>query len=255
MPLHISDRRERALVATADRALAGLAAIAKPFRRRQRTRTPKRILVLRLERIGDLLMTLPALADLRAFAPAAEIDLVVGSWNADLARAIDPVTRVVRLDAAWLAREAEGRGVLSLIAAARRLRDTDYDLAVNFEPDIRGNVVLAASGARWIAGYRSGGGGPLLDLALDFDTASHSSDNARRLVSAIFDPGRTTSDAGRAVRGPRKRVAVISRRGTAVDRNPRERWPFDQAMAGRALCRGWAPTRRTCGRDDPVDWC
>jgi ADP-heptose:LPS heptosyltransferase len=187
MPLHISDRRERALVATADQMLAALTAIASPFRRRQRSRAPKRILVLRLERIGDLLMTLPALADLRALAPSAEIDLVVGSWNADLARAIDPVTRVDCLDAAWLARDLEGRGVLSLFAAARQWRGTHYDLAINFEPDIRGNLMLASSGAGWTAGYRSGGGGPLLDVALDFDTHAHTSDNARRLVAEIFE--------------------------------------------------------------------
>lgn len=186
MPLHISDRRERALVATADRIFAALTALAKPFRRRQPSRTPTRILVLRLERIGDLLMTLPALADLRAFAPGAEIDLVVGSWNADLARAIDPVTRVMCLDASWLAREVEGRGVLSLIAAARQLRGTHYNLAINFEPDIRGNLMIAASGAEWTAGYSSGGGGPLLDVALDCDTSAHTSDNARRLVATIF---------------------------------------------------------------------
>src|SRR3954468_6997291 len=120
MPLHISDRRERALVAAADRAFAALTAIARPFGRRQPPRAPKRILVLRLERIGDLLMTLPALADLRAFVPAATIDLVVGSWNGDLARAIDPVTQVQCVDAAWLARDSAGRGVPSLIAAARR---------------------------------------------------------------------------------------------------------------------------------------
>jgi ADP-heptose:LPS heptosyltransferase len=187
MTLHISDRRERTLVATADHALAGLAALARPFRRRQQPRAPKRILVVRLERIGDLLMTLPALADLRAFAPDAEIDLVVGSWNADLARAIDPVTRVQCLDASWLAREREGRGVLSLVAAARRWRSTPYDLAINFEPDVRGNLMLGASGAAWTAGYRSGGGGPLLDVAVDFDTRAHTTDNARRLVAAIFD--------------------------------------------------------------------
>lgn len=187
MTLHISDRRERALVATADRALAAVTAIAKPFRRRQRSHAPKRILVLRLERIGDLLMTLPALADLRAFAPAAEIDLVVGSWNGDLARAIDPVTRVMCLDASWLSREVEGRGALSLISAARRLRSNHYDLGINFEPDIRGNLILASSGARWTAGYRSGGGGPLLDVALDFDTTAHTTDNARGLIAAIFE--------------------------------------------------------------------
>jgi ADP-heptose:LPS heptosyltransferase len=187
MPLHISDRRERALVAAADQALAAVTAIGRRFGRRQPPRTPKRILVLRLERIGDLLMTLPALADLRAFAAGAEIDLVVGSWNGDLARAIDPVTRVQCLDAAWLTRESEGQGVLSLIAAARRWRGTHYDLAINFEPDIRGNLMLAACGAAWTAGYRSGGGGPLLDGALDYDTTAHTSDNARRLVATIFD--------------------------------------------------------------------
>ena len=187
MPLHISDRRERALVATADQMLAALTAIAGPFRRRQRPRRPKRILVLRLERIGDLLMTLPALADLRALAPGAEIDLVVGSWNADLARAIDPVSRVMSLDASWLAREVEGRGVFSLVAAARQWRGCHYDLAINFEPDIRGNLMLASSGAQWTAGYRSGGGGPLLDVAVDFDTNAHTSDNARNLVAAIFE--------------------------------------------------------------------
>src|SRR6185503_11905261 len=96
--LHIYDRRERALVTTADRVLATAAAVARPFRRRHAPRAPRRILLLRLERIGDLLMTLPAIADVRARAPDAEIDLIVGSWNADIARVIDPVTRVQTLD-------------------------------------------------------------------------------------------------------------------------------------------------------------
>jgi ADP-heptose:LPS heptosyltransferase len=188
-PLHISDRRERALGATADRVIAGAAAIARPFRGRRPAPSPKRILILRLERIGDLLMTLPAIADVRALAPDAEIDLVVGSWNADLARALDPVMRVLSLDAAWLAREGHGLSLPSLIRAARHWRDVPYDLGLNFEPDVRSNVLLAASGAWWIAGYRSGGGGALLDVALDYDRAAHTSDNARRLVSTVF--GRT----------------------------------------------------------------
>src|SRR3954468_7697732 len=128
MSLHISDRREGAAVATADALLR----LVRLLRRRGRrfTDSPKRILLLRLERIGDLLMTLPAIADIRALAPEAEIDLVVGSWNADLARAIGPVARVLPLDAAWLAREGAGLGLLSLIRAARRWRGVAYDLAI-----------------------------------------------------------------------------------------------------------------------------
>ena len=42
---------------------------------------PKRILLMRLERVGDLLMVLESIAMVRALAPQAQIDLVVGSWN------------------------------------------------------------------------------------------------------------------------------------------------------------------------------
>lgn len=187
MALHIPDRRERLLVSIADHALTAASAVARPFRVRRRPAAPKRILVLRLERIGDLLMTLPALADLQSFAPGAEIDLVVGSWNVDMARAIVPVSHVIPLDAVWLSRDGKGRGVPSLLRSARGWRATNYDLAMNFEPDIRGNLITAASGAAWTAGYRSGGGGAALDLALDFDPRRHTTDNARQLVAAVFN--------------------------------------------------------------------
>ena len=48
---------------------------------------PRRILLLRLERVGDLVMVLEAIAMVRAMAPGAAIDLVVGSWNRSLADA------------------------------------------------------------------------------------------------------------------------------------------------------------------------
>jgi ADP-heptose:LPS heptosyltransferase len=184
--LQISDRRERALVAAADRALSVAAALGRPLRRRRRPATPARILLLRIERIGDLLMALPAVADVRSLAPLAEIDLVVGSWNADLARAITGITRVEIVDAHWLARDRRGLGLSALLGSARAWRRRRYDLAVNFEPDVRSNLLLAAAGAGWTAGYRSGGGGPLLDVALDYDTATHTTANARRLVESVF---------------------------------------------------------------------
>ena len=245
MTLHIADRRERALVATADRILGAVSAMAHPFRRRERPAALKRILVLRLERIGDLLMTLPALADLRTLAAGAEIDLIVGSWNADLARAIDPVTRTLPLDAAWLARERQGDTLPSLIGAARRWRHARYDLAINFEPDIRSNLILAASGAAWTAGYRSGGGGSLLDVAIDYDQRAHTSDNARRLVSTLFQapvpedvspalvvPSESHQNASRLLRdtdGPL--IGIHASGGRAIKQWPPERF----AEVGRRL--------------------
>jgi len=194
--LQIRNPRERALVAAADGVMAAGAALARLFPRTRASSLPERILLLRLERIGDLLMVLPAIADVRVLAPRAIIDLVVGSWNRDLASAIPSVTSVKTLDVAWLAREGRGSALPALLMAARQWRRPRYDLAINFEPDVRSNLLIAASGARATTGYRSGGGGPLLDVALDYDIRAHTTDNARRLVAAAF--GRTaahTADA------------------------------------------------------------
>jgi ADP-heptose:LPS heptosyltransferase len=201
--LTIYDRRERALVATAD-ALLWPVALRRAFRSRD-TAAPQKILCFRLERIGDLLMTGPALAELRALLPGASIDLVVGSWNRDVAAAMPGVDRVETLDAEWLARPPSpppsrlqrfgetGLSPLGLAMQAARWRSRRYDLAINFEPDIRTNLAIAAAGARRTVGFASGGGGALLDVALDYDPTAHTADNARRLVHVA---------AGRAPEGP-----------------------------------------------------
>jgi ADP-heptose:LPS heptosyltransferase len=185
--LQIPDFRERTLVRTADAGLTVLSPVARALRGRGRSSAPRRILLLRLERIGDLVMTLEAITAVRTLAPAATIDLVVGSWNAALAQAIPGVNAVDTLDASWLAREGTGTGLRGLLATAWTWRSRAYDLAINFEPDIRSNLVAAASGAARVAGWRSGGGGPLLDVALDYDVTAHTAVNAIRLVEHVFE--------------------------------------------------------------------
>jgi len=193
--LQIPDLGERTLVRAADAVLAVASTILKPFTRRNAELDLRRILLLRLERIGDLVMALEAIRDVRALAPAAQIDLAVGSWNAALAAAIPSIDRVETLDARWLAREGEGLGMPGLLRAARGWRTRSYDLAINFEPDVRSNLVAAAAGAVRTAGWASGGGGPVLDLALDYDPTTHTAANARRLVERVF--GRTPPELAR----------------------------------------------------------
>jgi len=192
--LTITDRRDRALVRLADALLAG-AALARSGH--VRPASPRRVVCLRLERIGDLLMTIPAIVDLKEAFPSASIDPVVGHWNREVSSVIPGIDRIETLDASWLSRDTGGRGTMSLVREARRWRSRRYDLAINFEPDIRGNLVMAAIGAAWTAGFVSGGGSALLDTALDYDTAVHTSDNARALVRAIASVAPSEERAGR----------------------------------------------------------
>jgi len=181
--LQIYSPRERRLVAMADAALTPLGW----FRRRPPAATNiTRVLLLRLERIGDLLMTLDAMAAARAAWPAATIDLAVGSWNRDLATLIPGIGTVHTIDVPWLAREGTGESWSAMVAKARGWRGT-YDVVVNFEPDIRSNFLAWQTGAPRRAGYWTGGGGSFLTDALEFDPASHVSDNSLRLIRVASD--------------------------------------------------------------------
>lgn len=180
--LLIHDRHERALVGVTDLLLSVIAPIVRRRSPRPEPATPQRILLLRLERIGDLLMTLDAIAMVRARAPQAEIDLTVGSWNAPLAELLPHVNRVEVMDAPWLARGGTGSGWAPLWARTRGWRSRSYDLAINFEGDIRSNILLGLSGATRRVGFAIKGGGALLSSHGEYHAAAHTSVNAESLV-------------------------------------------------------------------------
>jgi lipopolysaccharide heptosyltransferase II len=182
--LDITTTSERWAVGLAD---AALTVLAWPLKRRPRQARPQRILLLRLERIGDLLMSLGAIRAVRAQAPEATIDLVVGSWNEAIARLIAEVDSVEIADAAWLARGGGGESAASLARRAAGWRGRRYDLAINFEGDIRSHGLLALSGATRRVGFAHAGGGPLLTDVVAFDGGRHVADNGLALVERAFD--------------------------------------------------------------------
>ena len=185
--LQIDNRFERRFVGAVDLVLAPWAAI-NAWRQpaADDELPPKRVLLFRLERIGDLLMTLGAINAIRARLLDAELRLVVGSWNAPLAHCMPAVDAVETFDVPWLCREQPGSTLRAATAQSAAWRGQGYDLAINFEPDIRSNALVAASGARRRIGYASGGGGGFLTDSLDYDRTIHSAANAQRLVDRIL---------------------------------------------------------------------
>ncbi len=175
------------LVGLADVGLAAAKLVGWPRTARDASaEAPRRVLLLRLERVGDLVMVLEAIAMVRAMAPSAAIDLVVGSWNRSLAGLI-PGVHVETLDVPWMSREGRGLSWPALVRRARTWRHNHYDLAINFEPDIRSNLLLALTGSPRRVGFVSGGGGAVLTDAIAPDPRRHIADNARVLVERAFE--------------------------------------------------------------------
>lgn len=185
--LQLNDWRERWAVRLADGALAAAAPLVARRPRQPRDADRPAVLLLRLERVGDLLMTLDAIAAVRALRPLARIDLVVGGWNEPLARMIPGIDRVETLSAAWLARGAASETMSGLVARAWSWRSRSYDVGINFEGDIRSNTLLGLSAAARRVGFPMAGGGGMLTDALPFDTSVHTRSSSLRLVERAFD--------------------------------------------------------------------
>lgn len=145
------------------------ARMVAPFLARPADRPPAEILLLRLDRIGDVLMSLPAIHALREALPAAKIRLAVGEWSREIA--VDaPVDEVLVWSAPWVGRRDEGAASLAaLFQAARSRRAMRPDLAIDLQGDSRAMWLMAASGARARVGYANTGSAGLLTTVADLN--------------------------------------------------------------------------------------
>jgi heptosyltransferase-1 len=108
----------------------------------------RRILIVKLTALGDILHALPAVTYLRGHAPSAEIHWAVDARFADLLKGAPGIARVVPLpikewrDRAWS--PAAWKGAFGAVTLLRRER---YDVAFDIQGNIKSGVVTCLSGA------------------------------------------------------------------------------------------------------------
>ncbi|MBI4536543.1 MAG: glycosyltransferase family 9 protein [candidate division NC10 bacterium] len=143
-----------------DSYLVTRAALLAPLALRRRRASPptelRRVLVLRLDRIGDLVLSTPFLGNLRTFYPTARIVLAARPFAAELLSATGLVDEIVPLEPG---REVE---------TAAALAGEPFDLGIDMHCDyiLRPALVLRRVRARFTVGFDIGGRGHLFDLAV-----------------------------------------------------------------------------------------
>jgi heptosyltransferase I len=111
------------------------------------------ILIVKTSAIGDVIHTLPSLWSLRAHFPDAHITWLVEESAADLLAGHPALNRVLVVSRnTWVDDLRTGRpyrALHGLVQFVRRLRDTHYDLVIDFQGLIKSALwVLLARGAR-----------------------------------------------------------------------------------------------------------
>ena len=129
------------------------------------------ILLLKLDHLGDFIMSLPAIRAVRGHFPAAYITLAVGTWNETLAIETGLADKVVPFDAFSRNPVEEGHpDVAARAEAFAALFSDSYDLAIDLRTFTDTRPLLARVNATHRAGIGSRALWPCLDIALPIDT-------------------------------------------------------------------------------------
>ena len=210
-------------------------------------RPPRRILLLRPDHIGDVLLTAPAVALLRASLPAAHLTYIVGPWSLAVARHGPPVDSLRTLRYPGFTRRPGQHAIapyLLLAQEAARLRREAYDLAVIFRPDHWWGALLAlAAGIPVRVGGATPETRPLL-THLRATSGTHAVEQARSLARLALDtinatpvepgdPGvfRVTPQASDAADNLWRRLSLSEHRVVAIHPSagaPLKSWPVER---------------------------
>src|SRR4051794_32870153 len=95
-------------------------------------RDAKRILCVRLDTLGDVLMTTPAIRALKAARPGRHVTLLTSAPGAAAARLVPEIDDVIVYDAPWLKATAPRQDSRPDLAMPDRLRQAKFDAAVVF---------------------------------------------------------------------------------------------------------------------------
>ena len=154
-----------------------------------RPRNVRNILILRLDGLGDLVISSAALREIRQGFPNAKITLVVGPWAKDIARCITHYDRLIIHDC-FLFSFFRGNRKIDLgreLGFIRRLRSSKFDLGIDLRGDLLSIIPLFLSGAKYRFAKDARGGGFLLTHVARRENSgtTHEKDKALGIVESL----------------------------------------------------------------------
>jgi lipopolysaccharide heptosyltransferase I len=117
-----------------------------------------RILIIKLSAIGDVVQTLPALEALKKTYPDSEITWVVEEAAAGILEGHPFINRLlISRRKSWLRKLRNPftclRGLGGIIGFIRELRDTRYDIAIDFQGLLKSGIVIGLARAKRKVGF------------------------------------------------------------------------------------------------------
>jgi ADP-heptose:LPS heptosyltransferase len=147
----------------------------------------KRILLIRLDHLGDVVHSLEVAEVLKQYYPQAKITFLV-SCNMQSILAKNPfVDEIICYDAPWFARRQKNKKYAEgLIGLTRQLSYGKYDLGIELRGDARQIIIMSLAGIKFKAGYGITGGSFLLELCPQYPGHLTERNKNIKLIEAVL---------------------------------------------------------------------
>ena len=155
---------------------------------RLRVEKPKKILVIRLDHIGDVLMTTPFIKSLKRRFPDASITLVVKKWAYDVVKDNPYIDKIKVYNSPWTIAKNEKitkQGMVDFMKFISEVRKEKYNLAFDLKGDFRSILMIYLSGSKRKIGYAIRGGGFMLTDIVDYRPEEHEIDKSLSLLTTL----------------------------------------------------------------------
>lgn len=116
--------------------------------------TPHKILFIRWARLGDVILSEPALRLCRQIFPAAHISYLTGHRYAPVLELIPAVDEIIALDRVALRNGNTLSAIRKIFQFANRIRRRQFDLVIDLTGFHESELLVCWSGARWRLGIK-----------------------------------------------------------------------------------------------------
>ena len=135
----------------------------KIFKKGFKKEDVKKILIIRVDEIGDVVLTTPLISTLKKEFPKAKLCVIVKKSSAELLK-YNPHVDEIYITKSWFKEKISFREFMQLI---KKLRKENFDLVFDPHADPR-NIILAYFVGKYKVGYNIRGFGFLLDFVVQY---------------------------------------------------------------------------------------
>ncbi len=152
--------------------------------------TPEKILVMRYRFIGDTLLTIPFLRNLRRAKPNAYIAWMVAPLSSDVVKNNPYVDELIYWDPVTIHADSKGthRSFFSKVQFVKRLRAKQFDTVYVLKRSLSSAILALLSGAPKRIGFDTEGRGILLTIKVPYRNDIHEVENFLSVLRADAVP-------------------------------------------------------------------